>query len=40
LVEFAPGLEVVSYTISGSTARWSLADLLPAPFMPASLENA
>ncbi|MEO7995988.1 MAG: cytidine deaminase [Gemmatimonadaceae bacterium] len=40
LVEFAPGLEVVSYTTSGSTARWSLADLLPAPFMPASLENA
>lgn len=40
LVEFAPALEVVSYTASGSTARWSLADLLPAPFMPASLENA
>jgi cytidine deaminase len=40
LVEFAPELEVVSYTTSGSTARWSLADLLPAPFMPASLENA
>lgn len=40
LVEFAPALEVISYTASGSTARWSLADLLPAPFMPASLENA
>lgn len=40
LVEFAPALEVVSYTTSGSTARWSLSDLLPAPFMPASLENA
>lgn len=40
LVEFAPALEVVSFTTSGSTARWSLADLLPAPFMPASLENA
>ena len=40
LVEFAPSLEVVSYTTSGSSARWSLSDLLPAPFMPASLENA
>ena len=40
LVEFAPLLEVVSFTTSGGTARWSLADLLPAPFMPASLENA
>lgn len=40
LVEFAPGLEVVAFTTSGGTARWSLADLLPAPFMPASLENA
>lgn len=40
LVEFAPALEVVSYAASGSAARWSLADLLPAPFTPASLENA
>lgn len=40
LVEFAPSLEVVSFTASGRSARWSLADLLPAPFLPASLENA
>ena len=40
LVEFAPTLEVVSYAASGSAQRWSMADLLPAPFMPASLENA
>ena len=40
LVEFAPALDVVSYAASGSAERWSMADLLPAPFMPASLENA
>ena len=40
LVEFAPALEIVAVTPEGRTARWSLADLLPAPFTPASLENA
>ncbi len=40
LVEFAPDLEVIAITPQGQTARWSLADLLPAPFTPASLENA
>ncbi len=40
LVEFAPMLEVIAITPHGLIARWSLADLLPVPFTPASLENA
>ena len=40
LVEFAPDLEVIAISLQGQTARWSLAELLPAPFTPASLENA
>ncbi|BAH38493.1 MAG TPA: cytidine deaminase [Gemmatimonas aurantiaca] len=39
LVEFAPALEVFAVAPDGRTARWSLAELLPAPFTPASLEN-
>ncbi len=39
LVEFAPDLEVIAISPHGQTARWSLAELLPAPFTPASLEN-
>jgi cytidine deaminase len=39
LVEFAPALEIFAVTPEGRTTRWSLADLLPAPFTPASLEN-
>jgi cytidine deaminase len=39
LVEFAPSLEIVSVTHSGRTARWSLAELLPQPFTPASLAH-
>ena len=39
LVEFAPNLQVTSYTTSGSEARWSLADLLPHPFTPQSLHH-
>jgi len=37
LVEFAPALEVVAVAPDGRTARWTLTELLPAPFMPASL---
>lgn len=40
LVEFAPALEVFAISGGGRIVRWSLADLLPAPFTPASLENA
>ncbi len=40
LVEFAPSLEIVAITPAGKVARWSLADLLPAPFTPSSLQNA
>jgi cytidine deaminase len=39
LVEFAPALEIYAVTPDGRAARWSLAELLPAPFTPASLEN-
>jgi cytidine deaminase len=39
LVEFAPNLQVASYTTSGAEARWSLADLLPHPFTPQSLHH-
>jgi cytidine deaminase len=40
LVEFAPALEVISVGINDRSASWSLADLLPSPFTPASLANA
>jgi len=40
LVEFAPALEVISVATSDRSAAWSLADLLPSPFTPASLANA
>ena len=37
LVEFAPDLEVLSVAADGRTARWTLAELLPAAFVPDSL---
>ncbi len=40
LGEFAPGLEIESYTTGGKAARWTLAELLPHPFTPASLDRA
>jgi cytidine deaminase len=39
LVEFAPMLEIFAVSPDGRTARWSLAELLPVPFTPASLEH-
>jgi cytidine deaminase len=40
LVEFAPNLTIVSVTAGGASLRWSLHDLLPAPFTPQSLAHA
>lgn len=40
LVEFAPDLEILAISPDGRIARWSLADLLPIPFTPASLKHA
>jgi len=39
LAEFAPGLAVESRTTGGGAARWSLAELLPHPFTPHSLDH-
>jgi cytidine deaminase len=32
LAEFAPDMEIVSYSAGGDRSRWTLASLLPAPF--------
>jgi cytidine deaminase len=37
LMEFAPGLPVLSVTRSGATARWDMSELLPHAFTPTSL---
>jgi cytidine deaminase len=39
LVEFSPGMQVISITTSGLRAEWPLAELLPAAFSPASLKR-
>ena len=39
LVEFAPELPVVSFA-GDEEARWSLAELMPRPFIPESMERA
>lgn len=39
LVEFAPRLEVVSFTREGREEQWSLATLFPRPFTPAALTH-
>jgi cytidine deaminase len=39
LVEFSPGLEIVSCTKHGAETRWNLSALLPHPFTPAALAH-
>ena len=39
LVEFAPALEIVSFTTTGREAAWRMDELLPQPFTPASLQR-
>jgi cytidine deaminase len=39
LVEFAPSLEIVSFTTHGAEATWNLSMLLPHPFTPAALAH-
>jgi cytidine deaminase len=37
MMEFSPELEVVSVARDGTTARWTMSDLLPEAFTPTSL---
>jgi cytidine deaminase len=37
LAEFAPALDIVSVGRAGVSRRWTMTDLLPSPFLPASL---
>ena len=40
LVEFAPSLAVTSFGALGTSAAWSLTELLPSPFTGQSLKHA
>ncbi len=40
LAEFAPALDVRSITAGGSSAQWSMIELLPSPFTPSSRERS
>jgi cytidine deaminase len=40
LAEFAPQLTVVSFTRAGSSARWTLGELLPHIFAADSMSRA
>jgi cytidine deaminase len=40
LVEFAPSLDIYAVAPDGRCVHWSLAELLPDPFTPASLTHA
>lgn len=39
LAEFAPGLAIAAVASDGTVTQWSLADLLPHPFTPSSLQT-
>lgn len=39
LAEFAPGIAVLALDATGRVTRWTLSELLPSPFTPASLRN-
>jgi cytidine deaminase len=39
LAEFAPALPIVSVVHDGVTRRWTMAELLPNPFLPESLSE-
>lgn len=39
LAEFAPGIAVLAIDATGAVTHWTLSDLLPNPFTPASLHN-
>ena len=39
LAEFAPALPVISVARDGQVRRWTMSELLPSPFLPASLAD-